>query len=164
MTYQDAMKKLYDDYNGKDLLIALSTIATHTAPDGKPQSSVRIVDAAYIDGAFYVCAWKCPGGKFEQLENNPHFCATIAIATHELEKNFVAHGYGENLGWVKDEKNADIMVKVCEALKWFNMEHENDPNSCLLKFTITYAFWNNPHGSYRNEINFGDKTVKEIKW
>lgn len=57
MTYEEVMKKLELDYGGKDNLIFLSTISQNTTPDGKPQPSARIIDAVYIDGAYYITTY-----------------------------------------------------------------------------------------------------------
>lgn len=161
MTYEEAIARLENDYGGKDNLISLSTISLQTTSDGKPQPSARIIDAVYIDGAYYSETYAL-SNKIKQIEKNPE--VIVCSITRSVAKNFTANGYGENLGWVRDEKNAEIMKKVCEALKWFNIESKNDPNSCLLRIKLTYGVWNNPHKGQRTEINFVEQTVNEIKW
>lgn len=161
MTYEEAMKKLDKDYGNKDNLIILSTISLSTNPAGKPQPAARIIDAVYIDGAYYVATYAL-SSKMKQIENNPE--VFVCAMARSVTKNFTANGFGENLGWVRDEKNADIMTKVCDALKWFNLEGQNDPNSCLLRIKLTYGVWYNPHKGQRTEVNFNDKTIKELQW
>ncbi|MCL2717939.1 MAG: hypothetical protein FWE14_04080 [Lachnospiraceae bacterium] len=45
---------------------------------------------------------------------------------------FVANGTVENLGWVKDEKNAEIRAKMKKVFVWFD-DHgdEDNPNSIV---------------------------------
>ena len=53
---------------------------------------------------------------------------------------FTAHGIGENLGYVRDEKNEEIMSKLCVVFAdWYDNGHtdENDPNTCLLRVRLT---------------------------
>jgi hypothetical protein len=53
---------------------------------------------------------------------------------------FTAHGIGENLGYVRDERNAIIMTKLREEFaSWYSNGHvdENDPNTCLLRVRLT---------------------------
>ena len=112
------------DRFGKDSLIALATVE-----DGIPY--VRTVDAVYIDGAFYVVTYSL-SGKMQQIAKNP----TVAISGEW----FTAHGIGENLGHVLLEKNQAVMDVLSEAFAaWYSNGHtiEADPNTCLLKITLT---------------------------
>lgn len=112
------------DRFGKDSLIALATVE-----DGIPY--VRTVDAVYIDGAFYVVTYSL-SGKMQQIAKNP----TVAISGEW----FTAHGIGENLGHVLLEKNQAVMDVLREAFAaWYSNGHTNeaDPNTCLLKITLT---------------------------
>ena len=109
---------------GKDSLIALATVE-----DGIPH--VRTVDAVYIDGAFYVVTYSL-SGKMRQIAKNP----TVAIAGEW----FTAHGIGENLGHVLLPENKKIMGILREAFAaWYGNGHTNeaDPNTCLLKISLT---------------------------
>ena len=112
------------DRFGKDSLIALATVE-----DGIPH--VRTVDAVYIDGAFYVVTYAL-SGKCKQIAKNP----TVAISGEW----FTAHGIGENLGHVLLPENRAVMDILRKAFAaWYNNGHTNeaDPNTCLLKITLT---------------------------
>ena len=112
------------DRFGKDSLIALATVE-----DGIPY--VRTVDAVYIDGAFYVVTYAL-SGKCKQIAKNP----TVAISGEW----FTAHGIGENLGHVLLPENRAVMDILRKAFAaWYSNGHTNeaDPNTCLLKITLT---------------------------
>ena len=112
------------DRFGKDSLIALATVE-----DGIPH--VRTVDAVYIDGAFYVVTYAL-SGKCKQIAKNP----TVAISGEW----FTAHGIGENLGHVLLPENRAVMDILRKAFAaWYSNGHTNeaDPNTCLLKITLT---------------------------
>ena len=109
---------------GKDSLIALAT-----AENGIPH--VRTVDAVYIDGAFYAVTHSL-SGKIQQIAKNP----TVAISGEW----FTAHGIGENLGHVLLPENKEIMDILRAAFAaWYDNGHTNeaDPNTCLLKISLT---------------------------
>ena len=109
---------------GKDSLIALAT-AENNIP------SVRTVDAVYIDGAFYVVTYAL-SGKMQQIKKNP----TVAVSGEW----FTAHGVGQNTGHVLLAENKPIMDILRKAFAaWYDNGHTNeaDPNTCLLKVTLT---------------------------
>ena len=112
------------DRFGKDSLIALATVE-----DGIPY--VRTVDTVYIDDAFYVVTYAL-SGKMQQIAKNP----SVAISGEW----FTAHGIGENLGHVLLEENQTVMNILRKAFAaWYSNGHtsEADPNTCLLKITLT---------------------------
>lgn len=88
--------KLMEEYcgNGKDNLIALATIALSPNAVGNPRPAVRMVDAYYEDGVFYVSTDANKNKMLEIGKNNE-----ISICGLDL---FVAQGTAENLGWIKD--------------------------------------------------------------
>ena len=109
---------------GKDSLMALATVE-----NGIPY--VRMVDAVYIGGAFYVVTYAL-SGKMQQIAKNP----TVAISGEW----FTAHGIGENLGHVLLPENKAVMDILREAFAaWYSNGHTNeaDSNTCLLKITLT---------------------------
>ena len=115
---------ILSDRFGKDSLIALATVE-----DGIPH--VRTVDAVYIDGAFYVVTYSL-SGKMQQIAKNP----TVAISGEW----FTAHGVGENLGHVQLPENKAVMDILRAAFAaWYDNGHTNeaDPNTCLLKISLT---------------------------
>ena len=124
MKHNTQIDLILSDRFGKDSLIALATVE-----DGIPH--VRIVDAVYIDGAFYVVTYSL-SGKMQQIAKNP----TVAISGEW----FTAHGIGENLGHVLLSENKEIMDVLRAAFAaWYDNGHTNeaDPNTCLLKISLT---------------------------
>lgn len=70
---------------------------------------------------------------------------------------FTAHGVGENLGYIRDEKNAEIASKLRAAFaEWYDNGHvnEKDPNTCILCIHLTdgVLFSNGT----RYDIKFGE--------
>lgn len=51
-------------------------------------------------------------------------CAAIDIFFFYVAYTF--HGIAENLGWVKDEKNAEIRAKFKKAFDWFDEVGEKE--------------------------------------
>lgn len=126
----------------RDSLIALATM-----DEGKP--SVRAVNSYYEDGAFYVITYAL-SNKMKQIQKEP----AVAICGDW----FTAHGIGENLGHVLDEKNAKIMDKLRTAFaEWYNNGHTNeaDPNTCILCIHLTDGVLMS-HGT-RYNINFTEE-------
>ena len=109
---------------GHDTLLSLATL------DGD-RPSVRIVNSYYEDGVFYTVTYAL-SNKMKQIKKNPE----VAVCGEW----FTAHGIGENLGYVRDEKNEEIMSKLCVVFAdWYDNGHtdENDPNTCLLRVRLT---------------------------
>ena len=124
MKHNSQTDLILSDRFGKDSLIALATVE-----DGIPH--VRTVDAVYIDGAFYVVTYAL-SGKMQQIAKNP----TVAISGEW----FTAHGVGENLGHVLLPENKAVMDILRRAFAaWYDNGHTNeaDPNTCLLKISLT---------------------------
>lgn len=122
--YETAMQLMVKRF-GKDELIALAT------RDGDRLFN-RMVDAYYEDGAFYVVTYT-RSKKMKQIAVNPE----VAICAIEW---FTGNGTGENLGWVRDEKNAEMMSKLRSVFSgWYTGGHvdEEDPNTCLLRIGLT---------------------------
>ena len=117
-------RKLMHERFGKDTLIALAT-----AENGIP--SVRTVNSYYENGAFYVITYAL-SGKMRQIAANH----TVAVCGEW----FTAHGIGENLGHVLDEKNIAMTQKLRKVFSsWYGNGHvnEDDPNTCLLRIQLT---------------------------
>jgi general stress protein 26 len=111
---------------GHDTLISLATL------DGSIPA-VRIVDGYYEDGAFYTVTYAL-SKKMRQIETNP----TVAICGEW----FTAHGIGENMGYVCDERNTEIATKLRKAFSsWYSNGHtnESDPNTIILRIQLTDA-------------------------
>ena len=136
--YNDAMQILNDRF-GCDTLLSLATL------DGN-RPSVRIVNSYYEAGAFYTVTYAL-SNKMKQISDQPQ----VAVCGEW----FTAHGVGENLGWVRDEKNAEMMDKLHAVFaEWYTNGHidENDPNTCLLRIRLTDGVLFN-HGT-RYELDF----------
>jgi len=130
---------LMDERFGHDTLLSVATI------DGS-RPAVRIVNSFYEDGSFYTVTYAL-SNKMKQIENNPE----VAICGEW----FTAHGVGENLGWVRDEKNEDMMSKLRTAFaEWYDNGHtdENDSNTCLLRIRLTDGILF--HNGTKYEIDF----------
>jgi len=153
-TYEEAMKRLDEQVGHKDGLISLSTIALEPGAEGRCRPAARLVDAYYEDGAFYTVTY-ATSAKMRQIAQNPEVAVCIIV------ENFTADGIGENLGWVCDEKNAEMMAKLRSIFAaWYNeANNDADPNTCLLRIRLTKGLWNDAHKGIRHEINFINKTV-----
>ncbi|WP_438433670.1 pyridoxamine 5'-phosphate oxidase family protein [Gorillibacterium sp. sgz500922] len=152
--YDEAMKLLEEQVGNKDGLISLSTIAEEPGANGRSRPAARIVDAYYEDGAFYTVT-NATSGKMQQIAQNPEVAVCIIV------ENFTADGIGENLGWVCDERNAEMMTKLRTLFaEWYNeANNDEDPNTCLLRIRLTKGLWNDAHKGIRKEIDFVNKTV-----
>lgn len=133
------VQKIMDQRFKHDNLIALAT-----TEDGIPH--VRTVNSYYEDGAFYTITYAL-SNKMKQIKK----CPTIAICGDW----FTAHGIGENLGWVRDERNGELADKLRAAFaEWYNNGHTNeeDTNTCILRIKLTDGVLFN-HGT-RYDIDF----------
>jgi uncharacterized pyridoxamine 5'-phosphate oxidase family protein len=155
--YEKAIK-LMEDFcgNGKDNLIALATISLSPNAADNPRPTVRMVDAYYEDGMFYVSSssWK---NKTMEIEKNNE----VSICGLDL---FAAHGTAENLGWVKDEKNLEIREKMKKIFPWFD-DHGNEesPDSIVLCITLTEGTITDnerKYGEWQYKVDFVNKTAE----
>jgi general stress protein 26 len=152
--YDEAIRLLDEKLGNKDVLISLSTIALEPGDNGRSRPAARIVDAYYEDGAFYTVTYAA-SNKMRQIAQNPEVSICIIV------DNFTADGIGENLGWVCDEKNAEMMKKLRAIFAaWYNeANNDADPNTCLLRISLTKGLWNDAHKGIRNEVDFVNKTA-----
>ena len=107
-----------------DTLISLATVDSNIP-------SVRTVNSYYENRAFYVITHAL-SNKMQHIEKNP----AVAICGDW----FTAHGTGENLGHILDDKNKVISDKLRNAFaSWYNNGHtnESDPNTCILCIHLT---------------------------
>ena len=155
--YDKAMQVLEEKFGRKDVLLSLSTIALLSNTDGNPVPAARLVDAFYEDGSFYTVSY-ATSNKMLQIEKNPH------VAICFIVENFTADGIGENLGWVCDKKNTEIMAKVRPIFAdWYNdANNDEDHNTCLLRIRLTKGVWNDAHKGIRDEIDFVNQTAETI--
>ena len=141
--YNDAIDIMNQRF-GRDMLISVATV-----DGGRP--FVRIVDAYYEEGAFYTVTYAL-SSKMKQIQANPE----VAVCGEW----FTGHGVGENLGYVRDERNAAIMGKLREAFAaWYGNGHvnEDDPNTCVLRVRLTEGVLMNDGARY--VVDFVNRTA-----
>ena len=117
-------QEIMDERFGYDTLIALATI-----DEGVP--NVRTVNSYYEDGKFYIITHAL-SGKMKQIEKN----STVAICGEW----FSAHGVGKNIGHICEKDNEEIADKLRTVFaEWYDNGHvdENDPNTCILRISLT---------------------------
>ena len=155
--YENAIR-LMEEFcgNGKDNLIALATVSLSPNAAGNPRPSVRMVDAYYEDGVFYVSSssWK---NKTQEIGKNNE----VSVCGLDL---FAAQGTAENLGWVKDGKNAEIRTKMKKIFVWFDDHgNEDSPESIVLRITLTEGTITDnekKYGEWQYKVDFVNKTAK----
>ena len=153
--YENAIKLMEERCgNGKDNLIALATISLAPGAAGNPRPSVRMIDAYYEDGVFYISTG-ANKSKMPEIEKNNE----VAIGGMDW---FTAKGTAENLGWVKN--NADIRTKMKKYFSWFD-EHggEDSPDSIVLRVTLTEGVITDndkKYGEWQYKVDFCNKTAE----
>ena len=121
---QQDVKAIMKERFGRDTLLALATLEGN-------RPAVRTVDSYFLEGAFYTVTHAL-SHKMKQIQVNPD----VAVCGEW----FTAHGVGENLGYVRDVKNAAIMATLRAAFAaWYDNGHtdESDPNTCILRIRLT---------------------------
>ncbi|MBO5036932.1 MAG: pyridoxamine 5'-phosphate oxidase family protein [Clostridia bacterium] len=112
---QDALNERFNH----DCLISLATAANNIP-------YVRTVNAYYENGAFYIITYAL-SAKIAQIKQNP----IVAISGDW----FTAHGLAEDLGYVLDPKNEELIAKLRNAFSsWYSNGHTNeaDENTHIL--------------------------------
>jgi uncharacterized pyridoxamine 5'-phosphate oxidase family protein len=155
--YENAMKLMKERCgNGKEEVIALGTISLSSNAAGNPRPEVRMVCAYYEDGVFYVST-DAKKNKMLQIEKNNE----VSVAGLDW---YAFHGTAENLGWVKDEKNAEIRAKFKKIFNWFDeVGDEDNLNSIVLRIALTDGTLTDnekKYGEHQYEIDFINKTAK----
>ncbi len=108
-----------------DTLISVATV------DESGMPWVRIVDAIYIDGAFYTIT-NAATKKMKHINANP----VVGICGEW----FSGHGKAESLGYIRKEENKDLADKLRNAfVSWYNNGHtdESDINTVILKIAVS---------------------------
>ncbi|MBS5937425.1 pyridoxamine 5'-phosphate oxidase family protein [Clostridium sp.] len=155
--FENAMRLLEERCgNDKEEVIALATIALSSTAAGNPRPAVRMVCAYYEDGVFYVST-DARKNKMLQIEKNNEVSVS-GFGWYALQ------GRAENLGWVKDEKNARIREKFKKIFDWFDEDGDEDnPNSIVLRISLTEGTITDneeKYGEWQYEIDFINKTAK----
>lgn len=133
--YQEGLKLIEKSCgNGKDNIIALSTIASSLGMDGNPYPYVREVDAYYEEGVFYITTHG-KSNKILQIEDNKNVAIVVC------GEGISASGIGENLGWIMKAENADLRLKLRKTFsKWYDhANNEEDENCVILAIRMTRA-------------------------
>ena len=159
--FDEAMAILNDSFgNGKDNVISFATIALDTNDAELPRPAVRSIDAFYEDGMFYAITYGT-SNKMQQIAVNSEVSISAAFESEAGQVWFTASGIGENLGWVKDEKNAEIRAKLRAAfVAWYDFANdENDENCCYLAIRLTEGLINKNHFKELYQIDFGNKSI-----
>jgi general stress protein 26 len=155
--YENAMKLMEERCgNGKEEVIALATISLSSNAAGNHRPTVRMVCAYYEDGVFYVST-DARKNKMLQIEKNNEV-SVGGLGWYTFQ------GMAENLGWVKDEKNAEIRAKFKKIFDWFDeVGDEDNPNSIVLRISLTEGTITDnekKYGEHQYEIDFINKTAK----
>ena len=114
------------------------------------------MDGYYEDGALYTVTYTL-SGKMKYIATHPQ----AAVCSFW----FTGHGTGENLGWVRDDKNAALMEKLRAAFAgWYSNGHvsEDDPNTCILCIRLTDGILidhDKKFGEGRYAIDFANQTA-----
>ena len=151
--YEEGLKIIEESCgNGKDNVIALSTIAMKPSADGTPCPCVREVDAYYEDGFFYVTTW-AKSNKMQQIAQNKEVAFSVCF------EGVSGNGMGENRGWVLDPKNAELRAKLRKVfIDWYDQaNNEQDENCVILAIRITKATIFKDHGAVRYYMDFVNK-------
>jgi len=157
MTKYEKAMKLIEERCGqeKEEIIALATIDLTPTNAGASRPVVRLVSAYYEDGAFYVST-DARKNKMKQIEKNNEV-SVCGFGWYSF------HGIAENLGWVKDEKNAYIREKFKKCFEWFEQDGgEDDPNSIILKINLTEGSiidFEQKYGELHYKIDFINKVA-----
>ena len=155
--YENAMKLMEELCgNDKEEVIALATISLSPNVAGNPRPTVRMVCAYYENGIFYVST-DARKNKMLQIEKNNEV-SVGGLGWYTFQ------GRAENLGWVKDEKNAEIRAKFKKTFDWFDeVGDEDNPSSIVLRISLTEGTITDDEKKYGErlyEVDFINKTVK----
>ncbi|ERK30266.1 pyridoxamine 5'-phosphate oxidase family protein [Clostridium intestinale] len=155
--YENVMKIMEERCgNDKEEVIALATISLSSNSSGNPRPAVRMVCAYYEDGVFYVST-DAKKNKMLQIEKNNE----VSVCGFDW---YAFHGVAENLGWIKEEKNAKIRAKFKKVFDWFDeVGDEDNPSSIVLRISLTEGTIidnEKKYGESQYEIDFINKTAK----
>ena len=155
--FENAMKLMEERCgNDKEELIAVATISLTPDAADNPRPAARMVCAYYEDGAFFIST-DAKKNKMLQIEKNNN------VSVGGLNW-YTFQGTAENLGWVKDEKNAEIRAKFKKIFDWFDeVGDEDNPDSIVLRITLTEGTiidHEKKYGEMQYEIDLINKTAK----
>lgn len=142
----ESATNLMEEQFGHDVIMALATCLE----DGV---SVRNVDGYYKDGAVYVMT-HASTHKMKEISKK----SKVSICKDLM----CAQGIGENLGNPKAEKNKTLRKVLKEVFALFYDRHvyEDDPETCILKISLTSAVAFSADTKY--VIDYLNKTAIDI--
>ncbi len=150
--YNQIVKQIEDALGNKDNVLSIATIALDKNADGKAIPYVRNVDAFYENETFYITTYEL-SKKMKQIEQNNE----VAFSTGF--EGITGNGIAENLGWVKDPKNAEIREKLRKVFaEWYDAANNEDDKNCVIlaiHITKCYIFWE--HGAVQYNIDVVNK-------
>lgn len=115
-----------------------------------------MVSSYYEDGVFYVSTDARKNKMLQIAQNNE--VGVCGFGWYSFQ------GITENLGWVKDEKNARIREKFKKVFEWFDQDGDEDnPNSIVLKITLTEGViidFEKKYGELKYEVDFFHKAAE----
>lgn len=140
--------------NGKDNVIALSTIDFDQSKRGNPYPCVRDVDAHYEDGKFYITTW-LETRKMKQITQ----CEEVGFSVNM--EGFYGRGIGRNLGWVLAKENTQLREKLKKTFAdWYeHANNEQSENCVILEIEILSGTVMQDHGAVHYEIDFVNKSA-----
>jgi general stress protein 26 len=140
-----AATELMKQQLGHDVVISLATCKEKGV-------NVRNVDGYYKDGSVYVVTHMSTQ-KMKDIDKT----SSVAICKDMM----CAQGIGENIGNPKAEENRIITKELRAAFVSFYDRHvnEDDPETCILKITLTSAVVFNVNTKYY--IDYENETVTE---
>lgn len=143
--YQRCLKAM-EELFAKDCTFSLAT-----ARDNVP--SVRVVDAFFDDGAFYVVTWN-ESGKAHEIGDNPHVSLCSGLY------RFICTA--ANIGHPLQPENAGIRAKLIEAFApwYFRHNDEGSGSMCYLKITPSQGFVYKDGIGWK--VNFAAHTAREF--
>lgn len=145
MTFTKSMKVMQSLF-GKDSLFALATTKANIP-------TVRVVDAYYEEGSFYIVANRLSRKVIDIIEN-----PNVALC----EEMYQFQGKAYNIGHPLQEENKEIretLVKQFE--KWYFLHNnEADENMCYIKVELTNGFFYLDGTGYR--VDFTNQTAEEF--
>ena len=149
--YKEAMKLMNKRF-GQNVVISLATMERNPTTNVY-RPCVRNVYSYYEDCTFYAVTYG-KSRKMQQIAAEPEVALDVCYGW------FSANGIGENLGWVRDKKNTEIMSKLRAVFaEWYGngIVNEDDQNTCLLRINLTSGILFDQGKKY--EIDFANETA-----
>lgn len=144
MNHFDAARTVMAELFAKDCVFALAT-----ASENKP--SVRMTNAYYEDGAFYIVTY-AGSAKIKELANNKN----VALCSQAYRFD----GLAQNIGHPLAPENTLIRKKLIQVFEpwYFRHNDEKDTDMCYVKIELWHGFFYKDGTGYR--LDFMNQTVE----